>query len=82
MKRVLSTHESRGRSVVDGPIAPSSLLVSYELTVTLKGGAIEVEADTPAQLMKRVAALDLRRLEDAIRKARAGKPVAKGARGR
>lgn len=47
--------------------------MGYELTISLKGGWIEVEADTPAQLEKRLAALDLRRLEDAIRRARGGK---------
>ena len=48
--------------------------MSYELTITLKGGALEIEADTPAELEKRIAALDLRRLEESIRKARGAKP--------
>lgn len=52
--------------------------MGYELTIRLKGGWVEVEADSPAQLERRVAALDLRRLEAAIARARAAKPRAKG----
>lgn len=46
--------------------------MSYEAIIDVKGGRVEVEADTVAQLEKRIAALDLRRIEDAIRRARAG----------
>ena len=59
--------------------------MSYELRITLKGGFVEVEGDTQAQLEKRVAALDLPRLEEAIRKARgtrARKAAAKAKRAR
>ena len=44
--------------------------MSYEISIPLKGATIEIEADTPAKLERRIAALDLRRLEEAIRKAR------------
>ncbi|HET6403193.1 MAG TPA: hypothetical protein VFH78_00990 [Candidatus Thermoplasmatota archaeon] len=54
--------------------------MAYELTITIKGGTVEVEAETPAQLERRVAALDLRRLEEVIQQARVGRQPAKRAR--
>lgn len=53
--------------------------MGYELTIALRGGAIEIEADTQEQLEKRLAALDLPRLERAIRDARGAKPDARAA---
>lgn len=54
--------------------------MAYELAIELKDGWLEIEADTPAQLEKRIAALDLKRLEAAIRAARGGRAAAKRSR--
>lgn len=44
--------------------------MGYELTITIKGGSLEIEGDSQTDLEKQLARLDVARLERAILKAR------------
>lgn len=49
--------------------------MSYEVSITIKGGRVEIEGDSTADLVKRIGKLDIRAIEGAITRARSGKPA-------